>query len=99
MLPTYIPERLTFSRSLHLWQEGTRTKLKETAEFLRLRHNTSSEIGDVWIGHAGDVVALAAAVNEILKMVVDNTFLDQRDRDLSVDEWLEDIDWEEQVCI
>lgn len=97
VLPTYIPEKLTFSRSLHLWQEDTRTKLEQTADALMLRHNSSSEIGDVWIGHSGDVVALAAAVNEVLKMVVENTFLDQRDRDLSVDEWLEDIDWEDQA--
>jgi hypothetical protein len=95
-LPTYIPERLTFSRSLHLWQEDTRIKLQQTADSLLLRHNSSSEIGDVWIGHAGDVVALAAAVNEILTMVVERSFSDQKDSDFSVDEWLYDVDWEEQ---
>lgn len=98
ILPTYIPEKLTFSRSLHLWQQDTRIKLSQTARSLMLSHNSSSEIGDVWIGHSGDVVALASATNEILKMVVENTFWDQRDRDLSVDEWLEDVDWDAQAC-
>ena len=97
MLPTYIPDKLTFSRSVNLWQEDTLTKLEQTAKALMLEHDSTSELGDVWIGHSGDVVALAAATNEVLKMVVEKTFLDQRDRDLSVEEWLEDVDWEEQA--
>jgi hypothetical protein len=95
-LPTYIPKKLTFSRSLNLWQEDTRIKLQQTADSLLLRCSNESEIGDVWIGHSGDVVALAAATNEILTMVVEQSFLDQKDSDLSVEEWLEDVDWEEQ---
>ena len=83
---------------MHLWQEDTRKKLKETAASLMLKSNSTSEIGDVWIGHSGDVVALAAAVNEVLKMVVENSFHDEKeDWDLTIDEWLHDVDWEEQV--
>jgi hypothetical protein len=97
-MPRYKPDYMIFGFEEYAWNPVTRDKLVRVAEEqLRATHKGEHNIGSIWIGTPEDVIDLARVALEVLGHLLNNTFDEPRQDGLTLGEWMEDIDWDEQT--
>jgi hypothetical protein len=96
-LPTYVPEKLTFSHNHLAWTHRTFARLKQAAADLNLRHNSTAGVGDTWLGHSGDMLSLACSTADTLSILLETAYSVSSSGETTMEEWLEDVDWDEHL--